>query len=126
MRIFDELKDDFNAFLKNNGIWIAVAIVAVIAITVVLILVLGKRNNKKGQQPDIAEKSDWVIALGGEDNLISSEALGSRLVVILKDKSLMDKEQLKRMGVTNIIEMSEKVTLLLEDKAELVKKKLDK
>ena len=125
MIILDQLKDDFNAFLKNNALWIALALVAVIAIVVILILVLGKRKPKK-EVPQIAEKSRWVEALGGEENIVSAQAYGSRLAVTLVDKSLMNREALKELGVTNFIEMSNKITLLLEDKAELVKAELDK
>ncbi len=124
MIVLDQLKDDFNAFLKNNALWIALVLVGIIAITVVLILVLGRRNKKA--VPQIAEKSKWVEALGGKENIVSSEAFGSRLVVVLTDKALMNKDALKELGVTNFIEMSNKITLLLEDKAELVKAELDK
>ena len=124
MIVLDQLKDDFNAFLKNNALWIALALVVVIAIVVVLILVLGRKTKKA--KPQIAEKSKWVEALGGKENIVSSEAYGSRLAVSLVDKSLMNKETLKELGVTNFIEMSNKITLLLEDKAELVKAELDK
>ena len=123
--VYDELKTDVNNFLKNNALWIALALVGVIVITIVLILLLSKRGKKK-EQPQIAEKSLWIDALGGEENIISSEAYGSRLVVVLKDKTLMNREGLKVLGVTNFMEMSDKVTLLLEDKAELVKAELDK
>ena len=122
--VLDQLKDDFNAFLKNNALWIALVLVGIIAITVALILILGRK--KKDDKPVIAEKSKWVEALGGSDNIISSEAYGSRLAVKLQDKALMNKEMLKELGVTNFIEMSDKVTLLLEDKAELVQAELDK
>ena len=121
----DELKDDFNAFLKNNALWIALVLVGIIVITVVVILLVNKKGNKK-PEVKVAEKGAWVEALGGEENIISSEAVGSRLVVNLKDKSLLNKEALKELGVTNFMEMSNKITLLLEDKAELVKKELDK
>ena len=121
----DELKDDFNSFLKNNALWMALVLVGIIAIVVVVILLVNRNKNKK-PEVKVAEKSAWVTALGGEDNIISSEAVGSRLVVNLKDKSLLDKEALKELGVTNFLEMSNKITLLLEDKAELVKKELDK
>lgn len=124
MIIYDQLKDDFNAFLKNNALWIALAIVVVIAITVVLILLLGKK--KKTNEPKIAEKSQWVEALGGSENIKNTEAYGSRLVVNLVDKTKMNKDTLKSLGVSNIIEMSDKVTLVLEDHAEQVKKELDK
>lgn len=123
--IFDELKNDFNAFLKNNALWIAIALVAVVVVGLVLMLIF-MRKPKKGATPQIADKSEWIIALGGSENITSSEANGSRLVVNLVDKAKMDREKLKELGVTNFIEMSNKVTLLLEDKAELVKKELDK
>ena len=121
----DELKDDFNAFLKKNALWIALVLVGIIVITVVVILLVNKKGNKK-PEVKVAEKSAWVEALGGEENIISSEAVGSRLVINLKDKSFLNKEALKELGVTNFMEMSNKITLLLEDKAELVKKELDK
>ena len=124
MIILDQLKDDANAFLKNYGWIIAVALVVVIAVVVVIILVKGRKTKKP--VPQIAEKSKWVEALGGAENIISSEAYGSRLAVSLVDKTLMNKEALKELGVTNFIEMSNKITLLLEDKAELVKAELDK
>lgn len=124
MIILDQLKDDVNAFLKNYGWIIAVALVAIIAVVVIIILVTGRKVKKP--VPQIAEKSKWVEALGGAENIVSSEAYGSRLAVSLVDKSLMNKEALKELGVTNFIEMSNKITLLLEDKAELVKAELDK
>ena len=124
MIILDQLKDDVNAFLKNYGWIIAVALVAIIAVVVVIILIRGRKVKKP--VPQIAEKRKWVEALGGIENIVSSEAYGSRLAVSLVDKSLMNKEALKDLGVTNFIEMSNKITLLLEDKAELVKAELDK
>ena len=124
MIVLDQLKDDFNAFLKNYALWIALSLVGVIAIVVFLILFLNRK--KKKPTVKIADKSLWVEALGGNENIVSSEAFGSRLVVVLNDKTKMDKEALKGLGVTNFIEMSNKITLLLEDKAELVKQELDK
>ena len=122
--IYSDLKDDINAFLKHNAIWMALVLVGIIVITIVLILVLGRK--KKNKKPEIAEKSKWVEALGGEENILTSEAYGSRLALTLADKSKINRDELKALGVTSIIEMSEKITLLLEDKAELVKAEIDK
>ena len=121
--VLDELKDDFNAFLKNNALWMSLVLVGVVIITALVIIFINRK--KKPEAPKIAEKSRWIEAFGVEDNIVSSEAVGSRLVVNLKDKSLMNREILKELGVTNFIEMSNKITLLLEDRAELVKKELD-
>ena len=122
--IFDDLKNDFNGFLQHNALWIALGLVGVIIIVVGIILLVNIK--KKPKKPEIAEKSQWVEALGGSENIVSSEAAGSRLVVKLNDKNKMDREKLTSLGVTSVIEMSDKITLLLEDKAELVKKELDK
>lgn len=122
--IYDDLKNDFTDFLKNYAIWIAVALVAVIVIVIVLILFLNKTRKKK--EPEIAKKSEWIDALGGEDNIVSSEAYGSRLSLTLVDKTKINREKLTTLGVTSVIEMSEKITLLLEDKAERVKAEIDK
>ncbi len=124
MIVLDQLKDDFNAFLKNNALWISLVLVGIIVIVIALILIFGRK--KKEEKPVIAQKSEWVDALGGSENILSSEAYGSRLAVKLQDKNLMNREKLKELGVTNFIEMSDKITLLLEDKAELVKAELDK
>ena len=123
--VLDELKDDFNAFLKNNALWIALVLVGIVAL-IPLVIFLVRRFSKQESKPKIAEKSLWVDALGGSDNIVSSEAYGSRLVVVLNDKSKINKEALKELGVSSFVEMSNKITLVLEDKAELVKAELDK
>lgn len=124
--IYSEIKDDFNTFLRNYGIWIAVAVVALIAITIILILYFNKKNkDKKGIIKDTTASSDWLIALGGKENIIESTANGSRLSLKLNDQNKIDKEKLKELGVSNIVTMSNKVTLVLEDKAEIIKNKLD-
>lgn len=126
LKIFDALKDDFNEFLKNNALWMALVLVGIIAITLFLIFFLNRRKKNVKPVITVASKSAWVDALGGNENILNSEAYGSRLVIKLVDKEKMKKDELKSLGVTSIIEMSDKVTLLLEDKAELVKKELDK
>lgn len=126
LKIFDALKDDFNEFLKNNALWMALVLVGIIAVTLFLIFFLNRRKKNVKPVIKVASKSAWVDALGGNENILNSEAYGSRLVIKLVDKEKMKKDELKSLGVTSIIEMSDKVTLLLEDKAKLVKKELDK
>ena len=121
-----------NDFLKSYGIWIAVALASIAFITVIVLFIIAKVKDKKGLvveqvHAEPSERSLGILeALGGKENIVSSEAFGSRLVVVLTDKALMNKDALKELGVTNFIEMSNKITLLLEDKAELVKAELDK
>ena len=123
--IYSELKDDFNSFLKNYGVWIAVGVAAVIVLTIVLILLLNKKKKGKPQLEDHTASSDWLTALGEKENILEVTANGSRLTVKLKDQSIVNKDKLKELGVTNIVTMSDKLILVVEDKAELIKEKLN-
>ena len=122
--IYSELKDDFNSFLKNYGIWLAVGVIAIVVATIIIIFVI--KNRKKGPTKieDNTASSDWLEALGGKDNILEVTANGSRLTTKLQDQNLVDKEKLKTLGVTNIVTMSDKLILVVEDKAELIKEKL--
>ena len=122
--IYSELKDDFNSFLKNYGIWLAVGVIAIVVATIIIIFVI--KNRKKGPTKieDNTASSDWLEALGGKDNILEVTANGSRLTTKLQDQNLVDREKLKTLGVTNIVTMSDKLILVVEDKAELIKEKL--
>ncbi len=120
--IYSEIKDDANAFFKNNALWIALAIVAVIVIVLVIILLVNRNRKKDNKAIDNTANDDWLEALGGKENILEVSATGSRLTVKLQDINNHDKEKLKQLGVSNIVTMSDK--LVLEDKAELIKGKL--
>ena len=77
-----------------------------------------KRKNKEGLQ--IAEKI--ILHLGNKENISSLESKGSRLVVVLKDKTLMNEEELKNVGVSSLVKMSSKVTLVLGNLSSEVEK----
>lgn len=111
-------KEDLNLFLKNNALWICIAIVVIIAITIILVFVV--KNHSKGDKKVSSKGNEWIDALGGVENITDISAMGSRLTVTLKDNNLMNKEQLNALGVTNIMTMSNKVTLIIEDKAEKI------
>lgn len=121
--IYSEIKDDFNSFLRTYGVWIAVGVVFIIALTILLILFLHKKN-KANKLSDNTASDDWLIALGGKENILESIANGSRLTIKLVDQNKIDKDKLKLLGVSNIVTMSDKIILVLEDKAELIKNKL--
>ena len=53
-------------------------------------------------------------------------AIGSRLSVSLLDKEKIDREKLKELGVSSVLVMSNKVTLVIEDKAEQVAASIQK
>ena len=108
-------------FLKENAWWMALIVVAVLALVVALLLLL---KPKKKLTPRPVEKSAYLSAMGGEENIVSHLRKGSRIELVLKDYSLLDKERLKAAGVDSFILMSNKLTLVIQGDAERVEKTL--
>ena len=108
-------------FLKENAWWMALAVLAVLALVVALRLLL---KPKKKPTPRPVEKSAYLSAMGGEENIVSHLRKGSRIELVLKDYSLLDKERLKAAGVDSFILMSNKLTLVIQGDAERVEKTL--
>ena len=107
-----ELKQDIASFFKANAIYIIIALAIIILLTLILFLLLNKKRNKK-----IDNTSIWLTALGEKDNILETNAVGSRLTLKLLDPLKINEEELKKLGVTSIIKMSNKITLVVEDKA---------
>jgi len=116
-----QIKDDFTAFLQNGAFYIALGVAILILISIGVIMCW---NRKKDKEKNI-NKNVIIEGLGGEDNIVEMHASGSRLSVSLKDQNLMNVDVLKNNGVCNIIQMQNKITLVLNDaKAnELIKSK---
>ena len=108
-------------FLKENAWWMALAVLAVLALVVALLLLL---KPKKKPAPRPVEKSAYLSHMGGEENIVSHLRKGSRIELVLKDYSLLDKERLKAAGVDSFILMSNKLTLVIQGDAERVEKTL--
>ena len=66
------------------------------------------------------DNNEWFIALGGKENVKEISAVGSRLSLNLLDKEKIDREKLKTLGVSSVVVMSNKVTLVIEGKAEKI------
>lgn len=86
--------------------------VLLIAVIVFLIIFFSKRK----KTPKI-DDGVWLIALGGKENVNSVSAIGSRLTLSLVDKEKVDREKLKELGVSSVLTMSNKVTLVIQKQA---------
>ena len=90
------------------------ALVALIVIVIALVCILKNKKKNKETDKQILEAIETIVAcLGGKENIISAEAKGSRLSVVLKDYSLIEEDKIKEQGVSSIIKMTTKVTLLV-------------
>lgn len=98
--------------------------VVLFAVLLILFLYFYLKRRKKNQvidQPVVVDANKWVNALGGSNNIVSSEAKGSRLIVYVNDNSEVNKDELHDLGVSSIISSQDKVTLVLKEKAENIR-----
>ena len=77
-----------------------------------------KYKKKEGEKP--IQKSAYLTALGGEDNILSHKRIGSRIILCLKDYPLLDKEKLKEAGVIGFIQKSDQLTLVADSDSKKV------
>ena len=113
-----------NLFLDTTGtIVISVfAVAAALALIIITLFVFKSKKKKKidkaKEEKVILEHSDdkFIEALGGAENIESYELKGlSRLALVLKDYSKVNKEEIKRFYVSRILEMSNKIILVGEN-----------
>ena len=92
-----------------------------ISATVLAIVSIRKKKTAKA-----LDSNTWLTALGGKENIKDVSAVGSRLSINLEDKEKIDREKLKELGVSSVLVMSNKVTLVIEGKAEAVAESIKK
>ncbi|MFA7032390.1 MAG: PTS transporter subunit EIIB [Bacilli bacterium] len=128
MMILNSFQDDLTSFLRNYGLYICLAIILLILLTILFIYVIPYLKKRKETKLSVPQRSgrDWLNALGGKDNIYDLLANGSRLSLRVKDPQLIDQAKLKEYGVTSIITMSSKVILVIENKANKIKDELEK
>ncbi|MEE0727130.1 MAG: glucose PTS transporter subunit EIIB, partial [Clostridium saudiense] len=77
---------------------------------------------KTSAKGEIAEKAPLVLeALGGEANIVSVDACITRLRVEVKDKSNVNKDQLKALGAAGVVEVGNGVQAIFGAKADAYK-----
>lgn len=106
-------KNDFEAFLKNYA-WVLCLVVVVSIILTIVIIFLIKNKKKATGKKEISSASpdEWLNALGGKENILEVTASGSRLSVKINNTELIDRNALEKLGVTSVVMMSNKITLV--------------
>ena len=103
-----------------------VAFIALIVAPAIIIPVSITSSRRKRHNKKFSDGEPWVFALGEKENIKEVSATRSRLSVVLVDNEKIDKELLKKLGVSSILTMSNKITLLIEEKAEEVATSIQK
>ena len=100
-------------------IWLIVVDVLLLLFVVIMII-----RNKVAKPKSKINNDEWILALGDKDNIKEVTAIGSRLSLTLVNKEKIDREKLKTLGVSSVLVMSNKVTLVIEGKAEKIAESL--
>ena len=110
-------------------IYLIIIIVVFLAIAIapaIIIPVSIKAKRRRNANKKLSNGEAWVFALGEKENIKEISATRSRLSVVLEDNEKMNKDLLKQLGATSVLVMSNKVTLLIEEKAEQVAQSIQK
>lgn len=101
-----------------NNIYLSTLQISLLVIGIIIALMLLiiafyfiSKNSKKKSSSILANKI--ITLLGGKDNILSLSSKGSRLIVSLKNKDLLNENELKQIGVSSIINMSNKTILVI-------------
>lgn len=79
----------------------------------------GSNASAPSGKGEIAEKAPAVLAaLGGEANIVSVDACITRLRVEVKDKSKVDKNELKSLGAAGVMEVGNGIQAIFGAKAD--------
>ena len=100
-----------------------VAIVVGILVLLGLLILVVFNGKKKDTNEDYQE---LLLALGGKENISEVSFKGSRVNVLLIDKTLIDKEKLKTQGVETIVMSNKKMTMVVGKQSEIIFNYLDK
>lgn len=109
-------RQEVNDFLSTYALYIVLGFVLILAITVCVILLVNKYNkNKTTKKTKETSIEKFYGFVGGKENIDDIRLVGSRLTLVLKDVNLLNKDEIKTLGVNNIISLKEKVTLVLDE-----------
>lgn len=94
----------------------------ILIIVFIIILLAVLKLNKKDSKLDMNKLVDF---LGGKDNIVSSEVNLSRFIVTLNDIDKVNKEAIVNLGAKGIVEMDNKLKIILGPNSKQLKKYID-
>ncbi|MDD7735258.1 MAG: hypothetical protein SOW55_03315 [Bacilli bacterium] len=97
---------------------LCICLLAILVCLIAIVIILLVKKTKK--KDDSSFFSQITSYFGGKDNILEATSKGSRLSLVLKDYSLVNDEELKKIGVTSSIKMTNKITFVIGDKAKSI------
>ncbi len=93
----------------------------IIAVLIIIAFAIIKSKNKNFK----VEANKLVVYLGGRDNIKEYAYNKSRLTVRLKDISLVNKENIQKLGAQGIVEVDDQLKIILGDDARQLVRYID-
>lgn len=95
--------------------------VLIVIVFIILLLAILKLNKKDSK----LDMNKLVAYLGGKDNIIDSEVNLSRFIVTLENTEKVNKEAIISLGAKGIVEMENKLKIILGPNSKQLKKYID-
>ncbi len=111
-----------NDFLIKNLWWMIVIAVVLVGGILILLMSIRHKGNKEKKSAVSVERN--LEAIGGRDNIIAHSLNGSRIVLVLKDYDLIDKQLLKSQGAIGFVLKSDKITIVFKNDAKKIYKQM--
>ena len=119
----DASKNSFNEWLGSYGLYIAIGLAGAVFLTVLALFLYtyfkGKKQGPiiKAPERKVIQNEEALKALGGAENILDHSLNGSRVILVLNNYDLVDDKALKEMGVSSIVKMTNKITLVVKGDA---------
>ena len=94
----------------------------IIGVVFAILLLAIIKINKKGVRLDMNKLVEY---LGGKDNILDTEVNLSRFIVTLEDVDKVDKDAIVELGAKGIVEMDNKLKIILGPDSKQLKKYID-
>lgn len=94
-------------------------VIAFLLLFIILIL------NKLSKKSFGIEANKLLTFLGGKENVINIEVNSSRLKVILKDITIVDKDGIQKLGAKGVVEIDNQLKIIFDKKAKNLKKYIE-
>lgn len=92
--------------------------IIILVVLLIVSLVIIKLNKKSFTY----EINKLVQYLGGKDNILDTDVTLSRLVVTLKDVTVVDKDAITKLGAKGIVEIENQLKIIFGPEAKALKK----
>ena len=94
----------------------------IIGVVLLIILLAILKSMKKGAHLEVNKLIDY---LGGIDNIVSTKHNLSRFIVTLKDITIVNKEEIQRLGAKGIVEIDNQLKIILGPNSKVLKKYIE-